>query len=405
MSGKPSMPVEVRRIPSLFADPLTRVFLWILLFVALLFGRTDLSAFCLIMLLLSSGAKLWLRLGAGGVASRFTRDRLRVMPGEPLSFALEVWNRSVLPMAVRSRLTGAGGFSGDCAGDGPRVSTIGGRRRKLLRWSFKAPGRGVYGIGPPVTEAGDVLGLFFRETTRGKALELVVYPRLFRIGSFSRQSRELFGSIRADGLIEDPVNSMGTREYHPGRPARAIHWKASARMSRLQEKVFEPSRRARVVLSIDVGGFCEAGDEDGFEEMLEAAASIAVHLAAAGVAVGMITNAGMKGGASPLVLPSQDPGHLATILEGMARMTMEPAADLEVLAGRVLPRGRGVGCLHFVREIDGGALAFESYAIDRRSTVTFVAARRDGSKAFALSARGGVVFADTLRGAKGGAAA
>ncbi len=83
------------------------------LFVALPFGRSDLSVFCLILLLLSTGAKLWRRAGAARVSSRFRTETLRASPGEPLVFAVEAENGSILPMTDRSRLDGVDRLSGD----------------------------------------------------------------------------------------------------------------------------------------------------------------------------------------------------------------------------------------------------------------------------------------------------
>lgn len=403
MSSFNTSPGAVLRVPSLFTDPLARIFLFIMLFLSLLFGRTEFSVFCLVMLLLSSGAKLWLRFGANRVVSSFRADKVRVTPGEPLVFTAEAENGSILPMTVRSRLAGAGGLSGDGGGEDVRTSRVGGRFKVRLQWSLKAPGRGVYGIGPPITEAGDALGLFYQETLRDEPVEIIVYPDLFPIASFSRMSNEFLGNIRAEGLIEDPVNPMGTREYHSGRPSRAIHWKASARLNRLQEKVFEPTRRERIILSLDVRGFHEAGDEDGFEDILEAAASIAVHLVERGVSVGMITNARLKGPFSSVVPSGQGINQLPAILERMARMTMEPATDLTKLAGHILPRTPGTACLHCIREKDEAADTFASYVLGHKTPMSFMAARRSRGPVTAAAAGIDLILTETLRGIGGAA--
>lgn len=398
----PPVRVPDLRIPSLFVDPLSRVFLALLLFVALLFGRSDLAAFCLTLLLLSAGAKLWSRVGAVRVSARFRAETLRASPGEPLAFAVEAENGSVLPVAVRSRLPGVADLSGAGDASGARACRIRGRRRGRLEWAVEAPGRGGYAVGPAVTETGDPFGLFFRRVIPGgEPLELVVYPGRFPIVPAFGEARDPFGAIRAKGLIEDPVNLMGTREYQPGRPARAIHWKASVRLNRLQEKVFEPSRRARVLLSVDVRGFREAEDERAFEEALEAAASIAVRLVRIGVSVGLITNAKLVGAAAPAVPVSAAPGQLPAILERMARMTMEPAGDLIAPAGRVLSRTSGTGCLHFVHTLDEAAETFGAHLAERRTPVSFLAARR-GEEPLEKEASGrDVVFVQDLREAGG----
>jgi uncharacterized protein (DUF58 family) len=394
-------PVPDLRIPSLFVDPLARVFLAVLLFVALLFGRSDLSIFCLTLLLLSTGAKLWRRAGSARVSARFRTETLRASPGEPLVFAVEAESGSILPMTVRARLAGPADLFGDADEGGVRACRIRGRRRVRLEWTLEAPGRGVYTVGPPVTEAGDPFGLFFRRVDQGEPLEVVVYPRRFPVVPAFGEARDLFGAIRAEGLIEDPINLMGTREYQPGRPARAIHWKASVRLNRLQEKVFEPSRRARVLLSVDVRGFHGAGDGAAFEEALEAAASIAVRLVRSGVSVGLITNAEMTGQASPVVPVSPAPGQLPAILERMARLTMAPAGDLIGPAGLALSRTSGIGCLHIVHTLDQAAEAFGAYLAYRRTPVSFLAARRGEEPPETEASGRDVVYVQDLREAGG----
>jgi len=390
-------------IPTFFIDPLARIIMGFFLFIAFLVGRPDLAIFCLVVLLLSSGAKLWRRAGAAQVTCRFRSDTLRAFPGEPLGFAVDVVNGSFLPMEIRSRLGGADRLSTVKGTEDARVCKVGARRSARLAWDLKAPGRGVYRIGPPVTEAGDVFGLFFQQTSREEPLDLVVYPRLFPVTPLPWQARELFGSLRAKGLIEDPVHLMGTREYQPGRPARAIHWKASVRLNRLQEKVFEPSKRAKIVLSLDVRGFHSAGDADAFEAAVEAVASVGVRLIQDGVAVGLVTNAECSGNQTPLVPVALRPGHVSVLLERMARLTMEPAADLIHVTRHLLDRTTGVGCVHFAFTEDEDLDGYASYLQGRRIPASFMVARRaqrEGARTFSP----GVVHSlDVLRGREGGA--
>lgn len=402
MHQTPPAQIPARPIPSLFTDPLARLLLGVLGFLALLSNRPAFAAFCLVLLLLSTGAKLWRRRVCSRVISRFRLDKLRVHPEEPLAFAVEVTNGSLLPMTVRSTLAGIGGLSGGGSEADVRAGRVEGHGTTRLAWEFEAPGRGVYPMGPPRTEAGDGLGLFFQETARGRPLELVVYPRRFPLFSLAWPSRELFGRIRAEGLIEDPVNLMGTREYQPGRPARAIHWKASVRLNRLQEKVFEPSRRARILLSLDVTGFRESGDEAAFEASLEAAASVAVHLIRNGVSVGLITNAVLVGGRAPVLPVSQEPDQAARVLECMARMRMEPARDLVPVARSVLTGASGMGCFHFVYRADATVRAFGALASGCRIPVTFLAVRRGESPGVGAGIAGDVVLIQTLRSGEGG---
>jgi len=300
-------------------------------------------------------------------------------------------------------LGGIGALSGEGVEADVRACKVGSHRSARLEWNVKAPGRGVYPIGPPVTEAGDVFGLMFRQASRERALELVVYPRLFPVMPLPWQAGELFGSLRTKGLIEDPVHLMGTREYQPGRPARSIHWKASVRLNRLQEKVFEPSKRAKLFLSLDVRGFHETGDAEAFERSLEAAASLAVRLIRDGVSVGMITNAGFTGHGVPLVPADLRPGHTPVLLERMARMNMQPAADLVQVAAHLLGRTTGASCLHFTRRADEAMEGWAAYLQGRRIPAAFFVARPNGSGGETQRNGVAVLSLDVLQRHHGGA--
>jgi len=115
---------------------------------------------------------------------------------------------------------------------------------------------------------------------------------------------------------------LGTRDYQPSRPARHIHWKASARLARLQEKVFEPSGQGRVLLALELGGF-QAGE--AFEGTLEVIASAAVRLAGQGFAVGFLCNAAAGAVGRTRVPPGRGPGQLPMILESLA--LLQPVAE------------------------------------------------------------------------------
>jgi len=388
-------------IPTLFVDPVPRFFLGVLLLLAFLFGSVELAGFCLVVLLLSTGAKLWRRVAAAGVTCRYPSVKLRAFPDETLAFGVHVTNSSVLPVTVRSRLIGIGTSPGFDPGEDLRVCKVGPRKTVSIDWEWNTPGRGVYRIGPPVIEAGDALGFFFVKSDREDPLEIVVYPRLIPIAGFEAQPRELFGSLRARGLIEDPVNLVGTREYQPGSPARSIHWKASARLSRLQEKVFEPSRKARFLLSLDVSGFQESDDETGFEETLETAASIAHYLVRAGAYVGAMTNARLEGGPFPFVPVTRRPGHLSSILEMLARMTMEPAEGRLARIQKELPWTRGVSHILFTRTADKGGKELGIVSPERAASTCVVVARKISGETSQVAGPTEILSIDRIRGGGG----
>ena len=156
--------------------------------------------------------------------------------------------------------------------------------------------------------------------------------------------------------VPDPVYPVATRDYHHGRPARHIHWKASARHNRLQEKIFEPTAHGKSLLVVDVKQFVENKAEDAFERTLEAAASIAVKMEQQGISVGIASNGSLAGGGRAILPAAGGTGQLSAILEMLARMQMEYLEDVENVFKLGTYLSRGTVCTCFFLQPDDSLL-------------------------------------------------
>jgi uncharacterized protein (DUF58 family) len=130
-------------------------------------------------------------------------------------------------------------------------------------WNVTAARRGVYAIGPLRLGSADLPGFFPGEREVGARVEVIVYPMLVPLDTLDLPKRDFFGASGGRSPVKDPLFMLGTTDYVPGRPARHIHWKASARHHRLQEKLFESSHQEKALIVVDVKGFDE--DPDSFE--------------------------------------------------------------------------------------------------------------------------------------------
>jgi len=178
-------------------------------------------------------------------------------------------------------------------------------------------------------------------------VEVIIYPRIRRVAPLSLPKRDFYGAPGAKGLVEDPVYIYGTRDYRPGRPVQRIHWKASARYNRIQEKLCEPAEQEKVMLLLDVDPFFKAQAKERFEKTLEGVASYAAWLDRRGYALGFAANSAMTGSRSPVIPVARGPGQLALILEALARVTLRPERDLLEILSWVYPLPWGVACLVF----------------------------------------------------------
>ena len=142
----------------------------------------------------------------------------------------------------------------------------------------KAHLRGAFGSGSVELRAGAPFG--FMSTRRVVEVEspFIVVPRWVELTSFPILEPS---SIPSDVLHERARTGageeyMGVREYRPGDPRRAVHWRSTARVGKLVVREFEEEVASKVVLVL-------AGRDDGvppdssFECLVEASASIALY--------------------------------------------------------------------------------------------------------------------------------
>ncbi len=347
------MNVQARRVSSVFVMYPSLFFVGLLLFSALIYRRADLAVLALLVLCLVAGLKAWGRASPRGIAFRLSVDKARLFAGDGLTISAWGQNGKLLPVWLEAAVSAKNGRTQEKF----LRASASLLWRQGARFSWELPGlkRGIAVIGPAMTATADLFGFFPAEKTQGDAIQVVVYPRLVPLKEFRLPKRDFFGTPGGRSPVNDPVYILGTTDYHPGRPARFIHWKATARHGRLQEKIFEPTRQAKALILLDTERFFTESADETFERTIEVAASVAARLDREGCAVGLLTNGHVTGG-SPFVPVSRGPGQLSAVLEALARLDMEPACRMADLVYRIeVPWG--ATCLYFASEEDDAARA------------------------------------------------
>ncbi|WP_240793381.1 DUF58 domain-containing protein [Psychrobacillus vulpis] len=103
-------------------------------------------------------------------------------------------------------------------------------------------------------------------------MDAIVFPTLHKIDEGFIPSKFKQGILELNAsLFEDPFFPIGTREYVPGDQFHHIHWKASAKMSNLQTKVFTKTANVSVLFVLNVVE--KYGVVSDFEEKIEWLAS------------------------------------------------------------------------------------------------------------------------------------
>ncbi len=227
------------------------------------------------------------------------------------------------------------------------IMPLGWYHRVKRVYSIRCMKRGYFSFGPTRVQSGDYFRFRVREMDVNSTVSLIVYPRIVPLSQLGIPSRDPFGDLRLRRhLFQDPVRVASIREYAPGDPLKRIHWKATARVGRLQTKIFEHTTSTDLAIFYDVRTVKHPFWGE-VAQLLEtgtiAAASIANHAIDKGYRVGLYVNHPYPDSASLIrIKPSSHPDQLQHVLEGLAMV-----APTESMAIDRLVRQEG-GNLPFV---------------------------------------------------------
>jgi uncharacterized protein (DUF58 family) len=299
-------------------------------------------------------AWLWNWFSLSGLSYTRHFEERRAFLGEEVELRLTVYNRKPLPLTWLSiRDT----FSAALPVNQRRVSLNQATNRGEFR-SFWMPNgfqrltrtftiqcveRGFHRYGPTAVETGDGFGFFKRNATLAEEEYLIVYPRIYSVAEMGLPSKNPFGERRgAERLFEDPLRTIGVREWQAADDPRRIHWKATARHQEMLSRVYEPSRESQVLLFLNVATMARHW-HGTIPELLERTISVAASLASLAaqerLPVGLVANGTLPGGDQPLrLLPGRSPAQLTRLLELLAAVTPFASDPIEVLLAKEAPR-------------------------------------------------------------------
>ena len=384
------------REPTIFTSLFMIFFVGIFLFVSLLYRQNDFSLLAILILVVVIAAKAWSSLSLTRIRCESAIETRRVFPGDTVTLATTIENGKWLPVWLRIMWS----FDGALKPLGDNGQFI--RQEAFVLWhqtvnfkqDFVALRRGVYQVGPPRIRTSDLLGFFEKEKRALEAEQIIVYPRLVALRPIAIRRRDLFGVPGAKSPVKDPIYILGTRDYQPSRPSRHIHWKASARHLRLQEKMFEPSEQEKILLTLEVESFQKSLQKESFEHTLEVVASLAVQLDGMGYAVGFAANGTLKGSRLAAVPPSRGPRQIPTILETLARMQRLTGGEITRIIKQTIGSQSGVNCVHFCYEDDLSVADMKTFFKKQQIPVTLLVYHRHPSS---LSPkRGNGIYRDTI---------
>ena len=144
--------------------------------------------------------------------------------------------------------------------------------------------RGVFESERMRLMTGFAFGLFQARREVRLARKITVFPHISQVDiSFAFQGRS--GSVPKRQCRGESEELLRLREYASGDNLHHIHWKSTAKLGRLMVREFsDEQRRCFSIVFDNTGDETPGASSEPFEPMVSAAASLASHLAAHGLA-------------------------------------------------------------------------------------------------------------------------
>jgi uncharacterized protein (DUF58 family) len=209
-------------------------------------------------------------------------------------------------------------------------------------------GRGVFGLGPVELAVSDPLGLFRLTRSEPLSEHVVVYPRPLSLRSLGLESA-LEKAFRGDGSRPRPgqgIQLFGLRELRSGERAQRIHWRASARLSRLVVTEREAPSRSEVTVFLDMSlaSLRGVGRGSNVETAIRLAAGVTHFALDRGHACGLVADDGEV----RVILPRHGRRQRVVILDALARLQVKGETDYLDLLAKSSAHVSGGGCVVLV---------------------------------------------------------
>jgi uncharacterized protein (DUF58 family) len=150
--------------------------------------------------------------------------------------------------------------------------------KRNISYTYKLSGvpRGVYELEKISLYSGDLFGFLFKEIFKRDPRTIFVYPRYQDIHSWSLYETQPTGKNRSGQKnSNDFSQAVSVRDYVPGDRMSWIHWKATARKSKLITKNFEIQQSDDLVIFLDRSKqLYRSHGDPAFEKAISLAASL-----------------------------------------------------------------------------------------------------------------------------------
>jgi uncharacterized protein (DUF58 family) len=298
-----------------------------------------------VMVILIS-ANILKKLSLNGIKYSRTFLYSRGFPGEKLDIKIQIENEKKLPVpwiqAIDNWPTTISPIQKDTFfpshlknyGFLTNTFSLQSQQKKIRSFQLALEKRGVYRVGPVNLESSDIFGLYPSKTTFEIYDYVTVYPKINPLQNYGLQTEDPFGLEKTNRRIfEDPMQTIGIRNYHPEDELRKIHWNATARTGQLQVKMYQPVSEKVVVVFLNISSSQRSWEGTNYqqlEHLINLSASTIYKIFNQGYAVGLLSNGSQSYSDQPSrIMPGKSRKQLPALLQALSGITQFTSAPFE----------------------------------------------------------------------------
>ncbi len=260
--------------------------------------------------------------GIESVEGNYWPEENIIDPGETFNLTVDLKNTAKFPLYFLK--VQHEGLDGKTAALSTWLKPM---QQAQLRFTIQATQRGRYLLKRPSIACGDFLGLKETKKELEQYREVVIAPEPYNTQEVKQTLGKFLGDYSVRRFIhEDPILTIGFREYTGREPMRMISWKQSAQKQRLMVKEFDHTVEPVLSILVSVESDSDTTKED-LEKCFSLARSVCANLEAKGISYDFYTNALMAGGTGTDYSVNEGIGsrHFLKILELLGRSTYSSA--------------------------------------------------------------------------------
>jgi len=286
----------------------------VLIFAGRVFGLMQLFVLGLAAIAIVAVSALWLALRPRGVSIQRQVSSARLHAGDSSQVQVQVNNTNTMKSPVLRVTDDVAGTRGAEL----ELPPLRHSESRVVGYRLPTERRGRVSVGPLRVHLEDPLSMLKSVKTAAGTVDVLVYPRIDQVAPPPRPPGDdaRLADRQASQLGHSSNEFYALRQYVLGDDMRRVHWPSTARSDDLMVRQDELPQQGRTTILIDTRS--PTVDDTAFEQMVSAAASLAVACRRRDDLVRLVSTDGLDTSFTPLAAHDPVLDYLATVQQSSA---------------------------------------------------------------------------------------